>query len=54
MNYLPFVSWGMYAGAGVAAARRANYFASWGLMEILPTISGMIGAAMYYYRRMME
>jgi len=39
MNYLPFVSWGMYRGAN--AAERANFFASWGLMQDLPD-SGII------------
>lgn len=51
MNYLPFVSWGMYGGT--SAKERANFFASWGLIANLQAAAGsLIGAAMYYYRKM--
>lgn len=38
---------------GTSAGERAHLFASWGLMQSLPSIGGVLGAAMYYYRRMM-
>jgi len=34
MNYLPFVSWGVYGGT--TTAEIANFYASWGLVEDLP------------------
>ena len=34
MNYLAYVSWGMYGGT--TATMRANLFGSWGLMDALP------------------
>lgn len=37
MNYLPFVSWGMYGGT--TAAERAHFFVSWGLMASLPNMA---------------
>ncbi len=51
MNYLPFISWGMYGGA--TAKQRANFFASWGLMADLPAITGtfIIMIAQYIYRK---
>ena len=33
MNYLPFVSWGMYGA--FTAAERPIYFASWGLVRFI-------------------
>ena len=52
MNYLPFVSWGMYAGSGVTASRRTNFFASWGLMEYLSgALLSVIPVLMQAYRR---
>ena len=51
MNYLPFVSWGMYGGT--SAKERANFFASWGLMaDIKAVAAGAIVIFMSYYRRL--
>jgi len=34
MNYLPYVSWGVYGGTTkLAVATQAHFFASWGLMQ---------------------
>jgi|GEM_PF-2964139 len=54
MNYLPFVSWGMYAGAGIGQTTRGHFFVSWGMMESLPgaVIDYLIPKIMYLYRRM--
>jgi len=51
MNYLPFVSWGFYGTT--TARKRACFFASWGLMELLPTggVVSVIAKFMAYYRR---
>jgi hypothetical protein len=50
VNYLPFVSWGMYGGS--TAKERANFFASWGLMASLPNLTAnFIAAIAYYFRR---
>ncbi len=38
MNYLPFVGFWFYGGAD--STERANYFASWGLLDDLPDYSG--------------
>lgn len=51
MNYLPFVSWGMYGGT--TAAERAHFFASWGLMASLPNIAASaIAVIVNHYRRL--
>jgi hypothetical protein len=34
MNYLPYISWGIYKGG--SAGTRAHAFSSWGLMMTLP------------------
>jgi len=36
MNYLPFVSWGMYGATN--DLERASYFVSWGLLRVLPSV----------------
>ncbi len=51
MNYLPFVSWGMYGGT--SAKQRANFFASWGLMENLTSSTSSFAAILYYYYRVL-
>lgn len=51
MNYLPFVSWGMYGGT--SAKERANLFASWGLMADLPAIvSNIIIRVSMFYKKL--
>ena len=51
MNYLPFVSWGMYGG--ITAKERANFFVSWGMMADLPNIlANYFCLFMQYYRRL--
>jgi hypothetical protein len=50
MNYLPFVSWGVYGGA--TPTIKARYFASWGLMAALPSgLATVIPIFMAVYRR---
>jgi hypothetical protein len=39
MNYLPWVSWGVFKGAN--AYQRAHYFVSWGLMGIISGYGGV-------------
>ena len=43
MNYLPWVSWGVYGAT--TAKQRANYFASWGITGSLS--AGLIVEACY-------
>jgi len=51
MNYLPFVSWGMYGAA--TATQRANFWASWGIMASLPgAVASAIVIFMMYYKRL--
>lgn len=40
MNYQPFVSWGFYGTTG--AQQRANFYSSWGIMEQLPSPTGLV------------
>ena len=52
MNYLPFVSWGMYAGAGIGQTTRGHFFVSWGMMEYLSgALLSVIPVLMQAYRR---
>ncbi len=51
MNYLPFVSWGMFGGA--SAKQRSNFFASWGLMADLPrVVTALFLRIVTFYRRL--
>lgn len=33
MNYLPYIGWGFYGAA--SSTERANFWASWGMMDVL-------------------
>lgn len=51
MNYLPFVSWGMYGATD--ATERANFLASWGLMASLPSaVTSLVVLFMNYYKQL--
>ena len=48
MNYLPFVSWGLYGAT--SASERASFFSSWGLLDVLPESSARIISPLFLYQ----